>query len=80
MWTKVKLFLGPYNRGEDYHLHLAHFIFEARCREIGVSPFMHFLQILPEFDWPICALRDDYSYGLMAVVSPVSPWFVSATR
>jgi transposase-like protein len=28
----VKVFLGQYNRGEDYEFHFAHYMFAARCR------------------------------------------------
>jgi transposase-like protein len=34
----VKIFLGQYNRGDDYHYHLAHYMFAARCRAQGVAP------------------------------------------
>jgi hypothetical protein len=37
-WRCVKVFLGQYNRGEDYEYHLAHYLFAARCRTRGVSP------------------------------------------
>jgi hypothetical protein len=29
-WHSMKVFLGQYNRGEDYHYHLAHYMFAAR--------------------------------------------------
>ena len=28
-WRSVKVFLGQYNRGEDYEFHLAHYLFAA---------------------------------------------------
>jgi hypothetical protein len=37
-WNKVKVFLGQYTRGDDYHLHLGHYLFMARCRAQGVPP------------------------------------------
>jgi hypothetical protein len=54
MWRNVKLFLGQYSRGDDYHLHLAHYMFMARCKEMGVPPFLHFLEIVTQMDWPQC--------------------------
>jgi hypothetical protein len=39
MWRAVKDFLGPYNRREDYHHHLAHYMFAARCKAMGVPLF-----------------------------------------
>jgi len=31
-WRSVKVFLGQYNRGEEYEFHLAHYMFAARCK------------------------------------------------
>ena len=31
-WLSVKVFLGQYNREEDYSFHLAHYMLAARCR------------------------------------------------
>ena len=41
----VKAFLEPYRRQDDYHLHLAHYMFAARCKAKGVSQFTEFLAI-----------------------------------
>jgi hypothetical protein len=30
-WCGVKVFLGQYNRGDDYHYHLAHYTFASLC-------------------------------------------------
>jgi hypothetical protein len=50
-WRTVKAFLGPYNRGEDYEYHLAHYMFAKRCKGHGLSPFIHFLNLLANIDW-----------------------------
>jgi hypothetical protein len=36
-WHSVKVFLRQYNRGEDYHYHLAHYKCAARCKALGVE-------------------------------------------
>jgi hypothetical protein len=46
-----KVFLGPYNRPEDYRYHLAHYMFLARCRAQGKPPFLEFLHIVGSTDW-----------------------------
>ena len=51
MWRTVKLFLGQYNRGDDYEFHLAHFMFVARCKAKGVAPFLEFLHLVANTDW-----------------------------
>jgi len=47
----MKVFLGPYNKAEDYHYHLAHYMFAASCRAQGIPPFLKFLQIVASKDW-----------------------------
>jgi hypothetical protein len=39
MWRAVEDFLGPYNRRENYHYHLAHYMFAARRKATGVPLF-----------------------------------------
>jgi hypothetical protein len=53
-WRTVKFFLGQYHRGEDYHYHLAHYVFEARCKAQGVPPFLKFLDIVANTVWSVC--------------------------
>jgi hypothetical protein len=48
---RVKVFLGPYNRGVDYHYHLAHYMFELRCRAQGMPTFTQFLHLVTNTDW-----------------------------
>jgi len=55
-WQKVKVFLGIYNRGEDYEYHLAHYMFVARCKARGVSPYIEFLHLVANTDWSRCSL------------------------
>jgi transposase-like protein len=55
-WRCVKVFLGQYNRGEDYEYHLAHYLFAARCRTRGVSPYQQFLNLAANIDWSQCRL------------------------
>jgi transposase-like protein len=45
-WRTVKAFLGPYNRREDYEYHLEHYLFAKSCKVHGVSPFIHFLNLV----------------------------------
>jgi transposase-like protein len=49
-WRTVKDFLGQYNRGENYEYHLAHW-FATRCKVLGVSSFIQFLQLVANIDW-----------------------------
>ena len=53
-WHGVQVFLGQYNRGEDYHYHLAHYVFAARCKALGVPPFSQFLHLVANTDWTMC--------------------------
>ena len=50
-WCRVKAFLRPYNRQEDYEYHLANYIFAARCNALGVSQFTRFHAIAASTDW-----------------------------
>jgi hypothetical protein len=50
-WHGVKVFLGPYNRRDDYHYHLAHYMFMERCKAQGVPPYLKFLDIIANTDW-----------------------------
>ena len=50
-WHRVKVFLGQYNRGDDYEFHLAHYMFVTRCKAQGVSPFVQFLHLVANTDW-----------------------------
>jgi hypothetical protein len=54
MWRAVKDFLRPYNRREDYHYHLAHYMFAARCKALGVPQFNQFLANVASTDWANC--------------------------
>jgi hypothetical protein len=53
-WHAVKVSLGQYNRGEDYHYHLARYMFEASCKAQGVPPFLQFLDLIADTDWSVC--------------------------
>jgi len=53
-WRDVKVFLGKYNRGEDYEYHLAQYMFMARCKAQGVSPVLQFLHLVANTDWNMC--------------------------
>jgi hypothetical protein len=50
-WHCIKLFLGPYNRREEYVYHLAHYMFVARCIAQGIPPFLQFLHLVANTDW-----------------------------
>ena len=41
-WHHVKVFLGAYNKAEDYRYHLGHYMFVARCRAMGIPPYLEF--------------------------------------
>ena len=53
-WHQVKVFLGQYNRGEDYEFHLAQYMFAARCKAQGVPPFTQLLHLVANTDWSRC--------------------------
>ena len=53
-WRAVEVFLGQYNRGEDYEYHLAQYMFMARYKAQGVSPFLQFLHLFANTDWNMC--------------------------
>jgi hypothetical protein len=53
-WHHVKVFLGPYNRGEDYEFHLAHYLFQKRCLAEGVPTFLQFIHVIANTDWSKC--------------------------
>ena len=55
-WHIVKVFLGQYNRGEDYVYHLAHYLFAARCKAQGIPHFLLFLYFVANTDWSLCRL------------------------
>jgi transposase-like protein len=55
-WRSVKVFLGQYNREEDYEYHLAHYMFAARCKARGVPPYLQFLHLIANTDWSQCRL------------------------
>ena len=38
-WHRFKVFLGSYNRAEDYRYHLADYMFAARFKVQGIPPF-----------------------------------------
>jgi hypothetical protein len=53
-WRAVKVFLGQYNRGEDYEYHLAQYMFMARCKAQGISPSLQFLHLVANTDSNLC--------------------------
>ena len=55
-WHRVKVFMGHYNRGEDYEYHLAHNLFAARCKGEGIPSFIQFLHLVANTDWSLCNL------------------------
>jgi len=55
-WHRVKVFMGHYNRGEDYEYHLVHYLFAARCKGEGIPPFIQFLHLITNTDWSLCNL------------------------
>jgi transposase-like protein len=58
-WHHMKVFLGPYNRAEDYRYHLAHYMFAAMCKAQAIPPFIKFLHIVASTDWS--AVQSDSS-------------------
>jgi hypothetical protein len=50
-WRHVKAFLNPFNRQADYIDSLAHYMFQAKCRELGVGQFTAFIKIAADTDW-----------------------------
>jgi hypothetical protein len=46
MWQSAKVFLGQYNRQEDY--------FAARCKAQGIPPILQFLHLVANTDWSLC--------------------------
>jgi transposase-like protein len=51
MGQQVKVFLGIYNRREDYEYHLAHYMFAAKFKALGVSPYIEFIHLVANTDW-----------------------------
>jgi len=49
-WRSVKVFLGQYNRGEDYEYHQAHYLFAARCRAQRVPPYLQLMHLVANTD------------------------------
>jgi hypothetical protein len=49
-WRSVKVFLGQYNRGEDYQYHLAYYMFAARFKAQGVPSFLQLLPLIANTD------------------------------
>jgi hypothetical protein len=73
-WRAGKVFLGQYNRGEDYEYHLAQYMFTARCKAQNVSPFLQFLHLVANTDWDMCdvpssSARSNSSSHLLLQVS-----------
>jgi transposase-like protein len=54
-WRAVKQFLRPYNKRDDYDLHLAHYMFMARCKAMGIPQFNQFLAIVASNNWANCS-------------------------
>jgi hypothetical protein len=55
MWRAVKDFLRPHNKQEDYEFHLAHYMFAARFKVMGVPQFNQFLAVVASTDWVKCS-------------------------
>ena len=55
-WRSIKVFLGQYNRGEDYEFHLAHYMFAARCKAQRVPQCLQFLHLVANINWSQCCL------------------------
>jgi transposase-like protein len=53
-WRSIKVFLGQYNRGEDYHYHLAHYNSATMCNAQRVPPFLQFLHLVANTNWSQC--------------------------
>jgi transposase-like protein len=49
-WRHVKAFLNPYNRQADYIYSLAQYMFQGRCRALGVDEFTAFMEIASDTD------------------------------
>jgi transposase-like protein len=49
----VRAVLNPYNRSGEYILHLAQYMFAARCRSENVDQFTKFLHIVANTDWSV---------------------------
>jgi transposase-like protein len=54
MWHRVKVFLDQYNRGDNYEYHLAHYMFAARSKALGVPPCLQFLYMVTLTNWSMC--------------------------
>jgi transposase-like protein len=72
MWRAVKQFLRPYNKQEDYDLHLAHYMFAARYKATGIPPFNQFLAIVASTDWANCSPPTTSIYARHMTSSPCS--------
>jgi len=86
-WCAIKVFLGQYNRGEDYEYHLAQYMFMARCKAQGISPSLQFLHLVANTDSNLCDVpstsdRDTWSptqlgiscFRLVSSVTVSLPW------
>jgi hypothetical protein len=56
IWSRVNVFLGRHNQGEDYHYQLAHYLFAARCKAEGISAVIQFLHHVNNKDCSLCHL------------------------
>jgi hypothetical protein len=83
MWRTVKDFLRPYNRRADYHYHLAHYMFAAGCKALGVPQFNLVLAIFTSSHWANCG-HSSYHRLSNLILSPSaprdSPRFISRSR
>jgi transposase-like protein len=59
-WRSVKVFLGQYNRGEDYDFHLAHYMFAARCKAKNIPPYLQLLHLVANTNWSLCCPLRSY--------------------
>ena len=55
-WRSVKVFLGQYNRGEDYEFHQAHYIFAGRWKARRVPQYLQFLHLVANTERSLCSL------------------------
>jgi transposase-like protein len=63
-WRSIKVFPGQYNRGEDYHYHIAHYIFALRCKAQGILPFLQFLHLVANTNWLMCGVPCSFARAM----------------
>jgi len=68
----IKVFLEQYNGGEEYHYHLAHYMFAAWCKAQGIPPFLHFLHPVANTNWSICEVPCSSACAMWCSCQPPS--------